>query len=97
MDGHVRTCTVDGLNLGEARFNWNDQLIIFHNKESDANSSNIHVLIPSPFVLPKPEDPMTKEQNEGQGYAFETIAMFLACYHLSNDLNMPKIITNTWF
>jgi len=22
--------------------------------------------------------------------------MFLACYHLTNDLNMPKIITKTW-
>ena len=96
MDGHLRTCTVDGLNLGESIFNWNDKLIIFHNKDTDKNIVNIHTIIPSPYRTKTYDEPLTNEENEDQGDAFETVTMFLACYHLMNDLNMPKIITHTW-
>lgn len=96
MDGHLRTCTVDGINLGESIFNWNDRLVIFHNKGSDENIVNIHTVISKPYVVRTGGDSLTDEENQSQGEAFEIVSMFLACYHLTNDMNMPKIITGTW-
>jgi len=96
MDGHLRTVTVDGINLGDYVFNWNDKLIIFHNKDSDENIVNIHTVLSESYITRKLEDPVTDKELEQQGKAFEIISMFLACYHLSNDFNMPKIITKTW-
>ena len=96
MDGHLRTCTVDGINIGELIFNWKDKLIIFHNKNSDENIVNIHTYLSDPYVDRKVEVRVTDEELEQQGQAFEIVSMFLACYHLSNDLNMPKIITKSW-
>lgn len=98
MEGHLRTCTIDGLNIGNNWFNWNDRLIIFHNKEEpDKNLSNVHVLMHSPY--PDHETINGEIQpipNQKQGDALETIVKFLVCYHLTNDFPMPKIIAGTW-
>jgi len=92
----MRTCTIDGLRLGEKQFNWNDKLIIFHHTDSDENIANIHIVISEPYKINSFEDAISDEENQSQGEAFEMVAMFLSCYHLSNDFNMPKIITDTW-
>ena len=96
MDGHLRTFTIDGLNLDELEFNWKNRLIIFHSKGSNENIVNVHVVIPRPFKVRPMGEELSDEENESQGEAFEIVAVFLYCYHLSNDLNMPKIITDTW-
>lgn len=96
MNGHLRTCIIDGLNVGENRFNWENRLIIFHNKETDDNLANTHILLPTPYYNRKMGEELTDQENESQGEAFEILAMFLTCYHLANDLPMPKIINHTW-
>ncbi|MCE9653249.1 MAG: hypothetical protein K8Q89_09410 [Nitrosarchaeum sp.] len=96
MNGHLRTCTVDGLNIGDSRFNWNDKLIIFHNKGTDNNLVNVNVILPNPYRVRNLGDSISDEEFQDQGEAFDIVAMFLACYHLTNDFNMPKIIMHTW-
>lgn len=98
MDGHVRTCTIDGLNVGNYRFNWNDRLIIFHNKEeSDKNLSNVHVIMSKPYQHTQiVNGSLVPEANRDHGEALETIVKFLVCYHLTNDYTMPKILTQSW-
>jgi len=56
MNGHMRTFTIDGLRLGEKQFNWNDKLIIFHNKDTDENIANIHIVIPESYKINSFED-----------------------------------------
>lgn len=96
MNGHLRTFSIDGINLDDLEFNWNDKLIIFHNKESNDNIVNVHVILPEPYINRPLGEPVSEREFEQQGIANEMVSTFLACYHLTNDLNMPKILKTSW-
>jgi hypothetical protein len=98
MEGHLRTCSIDGLNIGNYRFNWKDKLIIFHNKEEpDNNLVNIHLHMPRPFSPIKTVNgEIASDENRDHGEALETIVKFLVCYYLTTDYAMPKILMGSW-
>ncbi len=83
----LRTCVIDGLNLGNYEFNWKNRLRIFHSEGMSENIVNAHILIPRPYN-PKQIDGgrLTDEENMDQGEAFEIITIFLSCYFLVNVL-----------
>ena len=96
MQGHVRVCSIDGLNIGNTRFNWNNRIIIFHNEESESNLANVQLIFDTPYRYKKVAGDLPDEENQDQGKAFELLSIFLTCYHLANDLPIPEIMMNTW-
>ena len=93
MSFHLRIIIIDGLNLGDNVFNFQNKLLISHPKDADSNIANAHVILSSALKISEKDEGM-KEFNEqhalSENEALQTVSVFLACFHLANSTNMPK-------
>ena len=80
---HVITFHVEGLNLKNEKFVWNDKMIFRDGKTELDNVAEVHVLIKKPF----PEsfsDKDLKKDEENREEALLIVGIFLGCFKLVN-------------
>jgi hypothetical protein len=93
MELHARTFYVEGINLGDERFIWNDKLMFMDAGTKSGNVAEVHVLINRPIMK---SDEISRnyldqhhiDTKEGK----HILSIFLACYRLSIErMHYPKI------
>jgi len=91
----VRVFDVDGLNLDEKPFVVNNEIMFSSMRAGEnriKNVVNAHVLLKRP-ISKKNHDIESRVTNELKdiGEALEKLSIFLACYNLASNKDMPKI------
>lgn len=90
---HALTFYVEGINMGDERFVWNDKLMFLDAGTQSGNVAEAHVLIDRPIAI---HDEDTKKyvkqhtQDTREGKHF--LSIFLACYKLSVEkIRYPRL------
>ncbi|MCV0401652.1 MAG: hypothetical protein K5777_06720 [Nitrosopumilus sp.] len=90
---HARTFYINGLNLGEERFIWDDKLMIMDGGNKEGNIAVAHILFeqPMPEMGTNTEDYVDAESRLS-AKGIHLVSVFLACFKLSNSMSYyPRI------
>lgn len=93
MESHARTYYVEGLNLEDERFIWNDKLMFIDAGTESGNIAEAHILFDHPIVNDfEDREKYLKQHFHDQKEGKHILSIFLACYKLSIErMYYPRI------